>query len=301
MSPPLSNRRGIVSMLVAMAFFVTNDTALKLASTTLPPGQIMAIRGLFASLFAIGLVAILGESRRLGGLASPKVLLRASLEAAVAFLYITSLAHLPLANILSILQATPIIMTLIAVVLGLERVGWRRWCAVLVGFAGVLLIVKPTVDFNVYSGLALASAALVAARDLVTRSIGGEVPSIVVTLSTTSAVSAAGFALAAGEVWQPLDHGDLALLGGAALVVTLGNLMIIQAFRLAEVAVVSPFRYSIVPMSILMGFLVFQELPDLVSVIGIGLIMTSGLYTLHREHTRTRAAIASTQAASPSE
>lgn len=279
-------------MLAAMTLFVANDTALKLASATLPPGQIMAIRGVFASLFALGLVVMLGHAGRLGDLSSPRVLLRAAIEAAVAFLYITSLAHLPLANILTILQATPIIMTLIAVVMGLEKVGWRRWCAILVGFAGVLLIVKPTTDFSIYSGLALASAALVAVRDLVTRSIGAQVPSIVVTLSTTSAVSAAGFALAVGENWQPLVQKDLLLLGGAALLVTLGNLMIIQAFRAAEVSVVSPFRYSIVPLSIFLGFVVFDELPDLLTIVGIGLIMASGLYTLHREHLRRRDALA---------
>src|SRR6187455_1132895 len=100
---PKNNRRGIVAMLLAMAFFITNDSLLKLASATLPPGQIMAVRGLFATAMALSIVAATGQ---LGSLAA----LRAGLEAIVAFLFISSLPHLPLAIITAIVQSTPLIM-----------------------------------------------------------------------------------------------------------------------------------------------------------------------------------------------
>jgi drug/metabolite transporter (DMT)-like permease len=291
LTAPSENRLGILTMCAAMALFVTNDALLKLATAALPPGQIMAVRGVFASVLALGLVLALREGSGLRGLRQPMVLARAGLEALVAFLYITSLAFLPLANITAILQATPIIMTLIAVAFGLERVGWRRWSAIAVGFCGVLLVVKPDPGaFDVYALVALCSAGGVAVRDLITRRIAGHVPSSVVTFSTTTTVGLSGAAIGLTETWQPLHGPQLALLAAAAVLVTAGNLCIIVAFRRGDVAVVSPFRYTIVVMSIGLGYLVFGELPDLLAGAGIVLIAGSGLYTLHREQARRRMA-----------
>lgn len=291
MTAPSENRLGILAMCAAMAFFVGNDTLLKLATASLPPGQIMALRGLFASLLAGGLIVAMGHARHLSGLRQPVVLARAGIEASVAFLYISALGSLPLANIVAILQATPLMMTLIAVAFGLETVGWRRWSAISVGFCGVLLIVKPDpATFNAAALVALVSALLVAVRDLVTRRIAGEVPSTVVTLSTTAAVALAGAAIGFSEAWQPLGSRELALLAAAAALVTAGNLCIIVAFRRAEASVVSPFRYTIVVMAIGLGYLVFGELPDGLSVAGIALVVGSGVYALHREGVRLREA-----------
>ncbi len=291
MTAPSDNRLGILAMCAAMAFFVGNDTLLKLATASLPPGQIMAYRGLFASLLAGGLILALGQARHLRGLRQPTVLLRAGLEALVAFLYITALGALPLASIVAILQATPLMMTLIAVAIGLEIVGWRRWSAIAVGFCGVLLIVKPDpATFDAAALIALVSALVVAVRDLVTRRIAGEVPSTVVTLSTTAAVALAGAGIGVSEAWQPLGTRELALLGAAAALVTAGNLCIIVAFRRADVSAVSPFRYTIVVMAIGMGYLVFGELPDRLSIAGIALVVGSGVYALHREGVRLREA-----------
>ena len=279
-------------MLAAMALFVSNDALLKLASATYPTGQVMAYRGIFATLFALALVFGMRENMHLRRLLSPLVALRAALEAATAFLFITALAFLPLANITAILQTTPIIMTVLAVALGIERVGWRRWAAIVVGFAGVLLIVRPGAQgFDVYALVALASALLVALRDLVTRRIRAEIPSSVVTLSTVIGVALAGVVvnLASGEPLRPFLTPQVLPLLGAALLVTLGNLTVIMAFRLAEVSVVSPFRYSNVVLSILLGFLIFGELPDLFACAGIALIAGSGIYAIHREQVRQRA------------
>jgi drug/metabolite transporter (DMT)-like permease len=298
LSSALSNRRGIVAMLTAMTLFTGNDTLTKMATAELPTGQIMAIRGIFAVLLTLGLVIGMGEARHLRELKSPILAGRAALEAAVAFAFLTALGQLQLANITAILQATPIIITLLTVILGLEQVGWRRWTAIAVGFLGVLLIVKPSLSgFNVYAGLALASAALVACRDLATRSIPAHVPTVVVTFSTTLIVTALGFALSLRETWAALSATEYAMLAGAAVFVTLGNLAIIKAFRIGEMSVVSPFRYSVVLTSLITGFLVFGELPDLISVAGIALIVLSGLYTIHREQVRLRQAVQNAPAA----
>jgi drug/metabolite transporter (DMT)-like permease len=295
--PPRNNRRGIVAMLLAMCFFIANDTLLKLASASLPPGQIMAVRGLFATTMALCIVAGMGQIGHLKRLGSPFVLLRAALESGVAFLFITSLAHLPLANITAITQSTPILMTLAMVMLGLERVGWRRWTTIVVGFLGVLVVVRPGAEgFNVYALLALAAAILVAGRDLATRFVPSDVPSTVVTLSTTSAVGLAGVVFGMGEAWQALAVRELAFVVGAAVLVTLGNLGAIVAFRETDVSVVAPFRYSVILWAILSGLVIFGELPDPTAFLGIALIVASGVYMIHREQVRQRAALRAEEA-----
>lgn len=288
---PKDNRRGIVAMLLAMAFFVVNDSLLKLAAATAPAGQIMAVRGLFATAMAVAMVAAAGELRSIRKLASPFAALRACLEATVAFLFISTLPHLPLAIITAIVQSTPLIMTLVMVVLGLERVGWRRWSAIIVGFVGVLLVVRPGAEgFDIHALVALGVALLVTARDLATRFIPPDVPSTVAALASTAAVGLAGLLAGLGETWPPLPAQELSYIVGAAILVTLGNLANIIAFRGTDVSVVAPFRYSVILWAILLGLAVFGELPGAGAFAGIALIVASGVYTIHREHARRREA-----------
>ena len=294
LSPAVANRRGILAMLAAMTLFTGNDTLVKLATADLPPGEIMAVRGVFAVILVLALIVGRGEARSLVELRQPIVLFRGALEAALAFLFITSLSRLPIANVNAILMATPIILTAFAVALGLEQVGWRRWSAVAVGFLGVLFIVKPSLaGMNPYAALALACAVLVAIRDLVTRRVGSAVPSGVITLATTSAVTLGGFGLSLGEAWRAPTGPEVALLAGAAVFVGLGNLAIIKALRVGEMSVVSPFRYSIVLTTLAAGYAVFRDWPDLYSCFGIALVVASGLYTLHREQVRVRESVRS--------
>ncbi len=289
MSSSTANRRGIVAILLAMVLFTANDTLTKIVSADLPPGEIMATRGCFGVLLMLGLIAARGELHNLGEMKTPIVAMRGLLEASIGFTFLTALAHLQLANITAIMQVTPIMITFLTVMLGLESVKWRRWSAIIVGFLGVLLIVKPSTDgFNVFAGLALASAFLVAVRDLVTRSISPNIPTSIVTLSATATVTVLGFALSASEDWKPVSFLELTTLAAAAFFVTLGNLQIVKAFRSADISVVSPFRYAVIITSLTAGFLVFGELPDLISVLGIVLVVGSGLYTLHREQVRIR-------------
>lgn len=281
-------------MLAAMAAFILNDTLVKLAAASMPPGEIMALRGLFASTLTICLVLANGHGRDIPSVFSPRVAIRALLEAAVAFLFIAALARLPLANITAIMQATPVVLTVMTVVLGIERVGWRRALAICVGFGGVLMIVRPSPSgFDIHALVALGAAFLVAGRDLVTRFVDPRIPSLLITLSTTLAVAAAGLVLGIGETWTVPAPDDLVLLAGAAALVTLGNFGIITAFRHTDVSVVSPFRYTIVIFSIGLGYAVFGDLPDALACLGILLIAGSGIYTIHRDHlTRRQAALA---------
>lgn len=292
---PADNRRGILAMMAAMALFIGNDTFLKLASDAYPAGQMMALRGIFAIVLSLGLVVAFGAWRSIPLLADRRVIGRALLEGAVAFTFMTALARMPLAIITAILQATPIVITLLTVILRIEPVGWRRWAAIIVGFAGVLLVIRPSmegVDFFVL--MALVCAFLIAFRDLMTRNIAKAVPSTIITLASTLSVAACGLlaSLSGMDVigWQPVQIEATLYLAGAAIFVTAGNVAIIAAFRGTDLSVVSPFRYSVIVWAIIMGFIVFGEWPDVVASAGIALIVVSGLYTVHRERVRARAA-----------
>jgi len=285
------NRRGIVAMLSAMALFCGNDTLVKLATTSYPASQILVVRGVFAVVAAIVLALALGQVGKWRSLGNPMLLLRAFLEAGVAFTFITALARIPLGNITAILQATPILMTLFAAVLGLETVGWRRWCAILVGFCGVVLIVKPDMTgFDAWALIALFSSALAAMRDLVTRQIRADVSTGLVTIASAIAVPLVGLVLAPTQEWQPLDTRATIFLAVAAVLVSVGNYCLIVACRGTDVSLVSSFRYSVVVWAILVGFLVWGELPDVLSMAGMGLVVAAGVYTIHRERVRMREA-----------
>ena len=299
MLDPAANRRGILAMLAAMACFVLNDALVKAVAASHPPGQVMALRGVFAVAFALILSVVFNGARLRGG-ASPLVLARGLLEALVAALFITALSRLPLANITAILQTTPILLTVASVVLGIERVGWRRWGAVGVGFLGVLLIVRPSATgFNAFALVALSSAVLAVARDLVTRRISSVVPAATVTLTSNVMVALLGASLAPIESWPTPGWDAVGLLAGAAALVTLGSLSLVVAYRNAEISVVAPFRYSIVVLAIVLGFVLFGEWPDPLACLGIGLVVASGVYTISGEQARRREAQRASLRAAP--
>jgi drug/metabolite transporter (DMT)-like permease len=295
MTQPAANRRGIIATLVACALWTVNDACGKLASEVFPTGQMMAVRGVFAVAIAVSMVVWAGHGRMLWRDAHlvlrPIVLIRAALDAAVVLCFYKGLTHMQLADITAISQATPIIMTVMAAALGIEIFGWRRLIAILVGFSGVLLVVKPSAaGMSIYAMFAVLSAAFVAARDLLTRYIDPSIPSPVVALATAITGAVTGLAMGAAENWQPVFTAPTLYLVLAGIIVTIGNLLIVIAYRDAEVAVVAPFRYSSILTALLLGYAVFGNLPDRISVAGIILIMGSGVYTVHREQVRRKQA-----------
>ncbi len=290
MASPAENRRGIAAMLVSVAAFVTNDMFVRLAAATLPTGEIMALRGLAASSLVLTIAIATGAISSLPQLRNPLVLMRGLLEGVVAVLFIAALPLLPFADITAILLAASVMATGFAAILGIENVGVRRWSALIVGTIGVVIVLRP--DF---SGLkpaalmALACTVLVALRDLVTRRIHANAPTILITLATTVVVSVTGLLLGTVESgWRWPTSTEATWLGLAAIVVSAGNFMIISAFRRADIAVVSPFRYTSLVMASLYGFLIWNELPDRWTLVGSALIVGSGLYTIWRERVRAR-------------
>ena len=284
MASPDENRRGILAMLAAMALFVCNDALMKLAREVYPAGQAISLRTAFALLATLGLVLAFQEGGKLRLAARPIVLLRGLVDAAVTLTFIWALAEMPLADVTAILMASPIIIVVLAVVLRIERVGWRRALAVFVGFCGVLVVLRPATDsFNVAALVALVSACLAACRDLLTRKIGNEIPSTVIALMTTAIVGLVACGYGWFEVWQPIWRRETLYVAAAAALIAAGSVCIVSAYRNTDLGVVSGYRYSVVILAVMMGYLVWGHVPDPVAGLGIALIVASGLYTMHRQ------------------
>lgn len=271
-------------MVLAMLLFTLNDALMKLAREAFPVGQAVALRALFAVTTALVMVWLMGDLRRIGEAAKPLVLLRGLLEGATSLIFIWALAKLPLGNVTAILMASPLIILVLAVVLGIESVGWRRTVAVMIGFIGVLVVIRPTPEhMNIAAIMALVSAILAAVRDLATRRIGISVPSSIVSLASTVVVGLCAVTLGLFESWQPPWRIETAYLAGAAVLIAFGSLCLVNAFRNSDVGVVTGYRYSGVAFAVLVGYLLWGDIPDAWAMTGIALIAGSGLYTLHRQ------------------
>lgn len=289
MSQARANRRGIFALIAGMGAYNANDAFIKLAALNLPTGQAIFVRGLFTFLILAVAVVAFGYLRQIRATISKIVLLRAFFETIATFAFINTLMKMPLAEAIGVTLLAPLFITAMSVFIDHEQVGWRRWSAVLVGFAGALLIIKPIPSaFNPWALLGVAAAFFSAGRDLLTRRLDPAAPALVVTLISMFGVLIAALGFRAIEDWQPLRSEEFGLLFGAGLFLGIGTYLVVVAYRGVEISVVSPFRYSLFLWSVLIGFVAFRELPDLWAACGVLLIIGSGLYTLHRERIRGR-------------
>ena len=289
MASNAANYRGILAMIGGSACFSANDAATKFAAQYLPVSEIVAVRAGFALLIALLVIAWRRELLAIASIRNPYLILRASIEAVIGVLVIYSLSLMPIANFTAIILIQPFIMTAIGAIWLGEKVGWRRWTAVVAGFAGMLLVMKPaTEDFELVSLVALLAALCSLTRDLLVRRIHAQVPTTVISFSTALFALPVGLLGAAVEPWILPDTPTLIAIVVAAAFLFIAFILTVLAFRGTDVSAVSPFRYSIIVFAFVFGVIVFGEIPDPVSLIGIGIIVTAGLYMLHRERIRRR-------------
>jgi drug/metabolite transporter (DMT)-like permease len=285
-----SNLVAIVAMMASQAVFTVNDALMKLAARELPGGQTIFIRGLFTIVIAVLLVAAFGGLRAWPARKDwPLIGLRNLGEIGATLLYLTALFHMPIAETTAILQFLPLAITAGAALFLGEPVGWRRWFATAVGFVGVLVIIRPgTPSFNGWSLVALASVASIVLRDLATRRIDARVPTAMLTLISSLTVTGAASAFVLTETWQVPTPPTVLMIAVAALFLLAGYYAIIEAMRHGQVAVVAPFRYSVIVWAIIAGFILFGERPDPATLAGTGIVMAAGLYTFFRERQLAR-------------
>ncbi len=294
LNQPTNSAAGIMAMCAAMTCFIVSDVFSKLAMATLPIGETIALRGIISvAIFAIP-VLLAGTAGLIKTRMSRLWLLRIATEMIGAVSFVSAIALLPIANVVSISQTSPLVMTAIAAIFLGEVVSWRRWAATVAGFCGVLLIVKPGSNgFSWWSILPICSMVSILARDIATRRMDVTIPATLITFSTAIGVTVSGLGMGAFETnWRWPSAWDWAYLAAAALSVALAYNFSIQAVRNAELSVVAPFRYVILPLSLAAGWLVWSEVPDVLALTGIGIIAAAGAYSFVRERTPPRASVA---------
>lgn len=278
------NTRGALFMVVAMAAFALEDMALKAAARDIPIGQAVAMFGAAGSVVFAALAYVRGQAIFHSALKGKVMIIRSGFEISGRLFYALAIALTPLSSASAILQATPLVVALGAVVVFGERVGWRRWAAIFAGFIGVLMILRPGMGaFDPLSIFAVLGMIGFAGRDLATRASP-------VSMSPAQ-LGVAGFIVltASGLILLGISGGARIPSGQSCAFVLLATVVgvfaynaLTRAMRTGEVSVVTPFRYSRLLFALGLGALVFQERPDFWMLAGSFVIVTSGLFLLSR-------------------
>jgi drug/metabolite transporter (DMT)-like permease len=278
------NQRGILYMIAACTGFIINDTFVKLASEDISIPQVIVVR----SIIALPLVVLycwhqglLGNLRCLG---DRFLWWRTVGEIGGTATYLTALARLEIANATAIAQMTPLAVTAGAALFLGEKVGIRRWTAIVIGFLAVLIVIRPGMQgFNAWSLMTLGSVGFVALRDLASRAMPLSIHPLTVTIVSLAVLVPVGLAMSPFEPWRPLTGRALLHCIGAALTLSVAYVLIVQAMRFGEVSVVAPFRYTFLLWAILIQVTVFAVRPDVLTLLGSVLLVATGLYTVYRE------------------
>ncbi|WP_111735046.1 DMT family transporter [Roseovarius amoyensis] len=285
----MQNVHGILLVIISMAGFTVEDMFIKQLSQSLPVGQILIMLGCGSG----AVFAALSGGRAIFARAAwqPLFVLRALAEATAAMAFVTALSLVDISVVAAVFQATPLFITMGAALFLGEEVGWRRWSAISLGFIGVLMIIRPGLSgFEPAALFVLISVASVAARDLITRRIDVAVSSFVVSFQGFAALVPAGIVLLmlgdAGP--QAISPTSGAMILGAVVFGAASYYGIVQAMRIADAAVVTPFRYTRLLFSLVVGVIVFGERPDTMTLLGAGLVIGTGLYTFVREQRLAR-------------
>lgn len=286
-----ANLRGAALMAGSMAAFTVNDAFLKALSDELPLFQALFLRGVGLTILLAGLCAIMGQLRfDLGARNWRLIGWRALAEVLAAYFFLTALFNMPLANVSAILQALPLTVSLAGAVFLGEALGWKRMTAIGIGFAGVMLVIRPGgSDFNGYALLAVAAVMAVTLRDIVVRRLSADVPTVMVALCTSVAVMvAAGFA-SAFIAWAPVSALVAGQLAGSTLFIMGGYVFSVAAMRVGELSFVAPFRYTSLLVALILGLVVFGDFPTPLTLLGAAIVVATGLFTLWREARLRRA------------
>ena len=281
----MENLRGILFMILAMAGFALEDLFIKLLSSHVPVSQILIILG-FSGTAVFLIIALLTHAPILHrDLLNRPVIVRTFCELFAALFFTSAIALTPLSSAASILMTTPLMVTMGAAVFFGEKVGWRRWTAVMIGFFGVLLILRPGFDgFMPASLLAVISTIFLAVRDLATRAMQFEISTTTVSIYAFFAVGISGFfAMPFFSAMVIPSSIEIVYLISATFVGVIGYYAVVLATRNGDVSVISPFRYSRLVFAMLLSIIILKERPDLLTLSGASIIVVSGIYSFVRE------------------
>lgn len=275
-------------MAVGMFLFSAVDTLAKFLTDSLHPLQIVWIRQLGLVAGTILLMGIYGV--RIFITAHPVLqLARGVLAAGSATLFIIAISYTALADAIAVTFIAPLIVTVLSAVLLAEKVGLHRWSAIIAGFLGTLVVIRPGFEsFHPALLLVLFAATLFAGRQIISRLLSGS-DNAYTTVAYTALASSLVLSVPAFYVWvTPQTSQQILLLTIMALLAGLAEFMVIKALQIAHAGLVAPVQYTILIWGTLYGFLVFADLPDIFTFAGAAIIIASGLYTVHRERLRDR-------------
>lgn len=278
------NTKGILLMLLAMAAFALGDIFIKMSGSFLSPAQIMFVL-ISCGLILFALIAMIkGENLKDARAFTPVLLVRYFAEMIGLMAMIMSLTKVPLPIVGAVTQASPILVAIGAVIFLREFVSWRRWTSISIGFIGVLLVIQPggeSFDYPVIWPIVALVAFSV--RDLVTRLTPPDISSVsIATFTMASALPfTAAWVLFNGEMFLPPEINWI-IVACMVILGSIGYLFLVSSLRVGELSAIMPFRYSRIVFLLILGVLVFGELPSLSMLIGSALIIVSGVYIIWR-------------------
>ena len=278
--------RGAVLMMICMGAFVLNDAFVRLAGDSLPLAQILFFRGILTTI-ALLLVAFYTGVFKLKVPRQDKWLIffRSVTEALTAYFFLTAVMNMPFANVTAILQILPMTVTVAAAIVFKEKVGIIRISLIMLGFFGVILIINPAQDgFNKYAGYALISVLSITTRDLLSRKLSVDVPTLIPTVSASLGVLLFSILLITKTAFQPLDLQNSFFILAAAFFIIFGYYTAVLVMRSGEISFISPFRYTAVLFALMLGFVFFDEQPDGIAFLGMTIVIISGIALMIRNN-----------------
>lgn len=282
------NLRGAAFMVLAMAGFAVEDSLLKIAAASLPPGQVLITFGLLGTAVFALLSVLAQEPPLTGAMFGRPMILRSLSEVTGRLFFMLAIALTPLSTASAILQATPLVVMVGAALLFGERIGPRRWLAVGIGFAGVLMILRPGSEgFGPLSLLAIVAMLGFAGRDLATRAAPASMSFRQLGVLGFSMLIVAGLIALpfGGPMMVPDARTGLGLLAASGAGVCAYTCLTV-AMRTGQVGAVTPFRYTRLIFAMMAGVAIFQETPDRWTIIGSVVIILAGIAALRLSQQR---------------
>jgi len=279
MSPASANLKGIAFMVLSTGFFSANDAFMKLATVGLPPFEVLFLRGVMASLWALPVVLLTGNARGLPLVLNRWVLLRNSFELMAVLCFVVALANMPIADLTALGQISPMLLLIGVAVLYRDPIGWARAALIAIGFVGAICVAQPGASgISLFAVLGLGCAVGTAFRDIAGRKVSPAIPTLVVAYGTLLMVMVgAAIASLLFEHWVMPDGRHLLLLACSGLLLSLGHFFIFLSYRTGATAAVAPFYYMFAIWAVCSGALVFGTFPNTLALVGIMLIVVSGI------------------------
>ncbi len=293
------NLRGIVSMVLAMGVFIASDSCMKLALADAPLFQLIFMRGYAAVTIGLVMIVAMGQARDIPKMFHPLLIARGLCEVVANFSFTFAIIHMAIADVTAITQTCPLFVLIGARLIWGERLGPVRIFLILLGITGALLVAQPGASAaSGFAALGFVTAIAAATRDLLTRKVPQEMPGLVAALAVITVLTlAGGIGMAAFEtpVVPDFRHVWLMILSGALIIA--GQFFVFMAYRIGPAQSVAPFMYTLTIWAVLSGIILFNDIPNLLAIAGMGLVALAGMLIIYVDGRQRRIGNAAAAAA----